>query len=346
MISNDRKIELFFGTGGVGKTTLAASRAFYLSSLGHKTLIITIDPSLRLKQLLGLEEVENGEVSQVKETGGNLHALMLCPSKTLSRSLKNQSSEDVSKNPIFSSLSRQHGGLNEIMAVIELQHQIEKGDFDRIVVDTPPGRHFIDFLKATSKINSFFDKNFVDIFKYLDKPIEKAEKFSKVIMNKIVTSGIKKLLSYLENVTGAHFVNLFIDTVLILYQNRDHFLDSLKFQEVLKDNSTTNLFLVTAVDHNKILEAKEMGKKVDGLSNQNQILLINRSLESYLKEWEINESNKSLAGIKASFKRREAPILEFASKNFTNYLCFPEIIGGTLNEQITTLQSTWAKDDN
>lgn len=341
MISSDRKIELFFGTGGVGKTTLAASRAFYLSSLGHKTLIITIDPSLRLKQLLGLEEVDNGDVAQVPETNDNLCALMLCPSKTLGRSLKNQSSDDVNKNPIFSSLSRQYGGLNEIMAVIELQYQIENGGFDRIVVDTPPGRHFIDFLKATSKINSFFDKNFVDIFKYLDKPIEKAEKISKVIMNKLVTTGIKKLLSYLENVTGAHFVNLFIDTVLILYQNREHFLDSLNFQEVLKDSATTNLFLVTAVDHNKILEAKEMGQKVDSLSNQNQILLINRSLERYLQEWEITESNKALAGIKASFKRREAPIIDFASKNFNQHLCFPEIIGGSLHEQIMILQETW-----
>lgn len=343
MISNEKKIELFFGTGGVGKTTLAASRAFFQASLGHKTLIITIDPSLRLKQLLGLENIENGDTAVVDNTDGHLHALMLCPSKTLARSLKNQTQEDVDKNPIFNSLSRQHGGLNEIMAVIELQYQIENGGFDRIIVDTPPGRHFIDFLKATSKINSFFDKNFVDIFKYLDKPIEKAEKISKAIMNKLVSTGIKKLLSYLENVTGAHFVNLFIDTVLILYQNREHFIESLNFQEVLKDSATTNLFLVTAVDHNKIVEAIEMRKKVDSLSNENQILLINRSLSHYLEDWEITEENKSMAGIKASFKRREAPILDSAEKNFHDYLCFPEIIGGNLNEQIEELKTIWNK---
>ena len=185
MIPHDQKIELFFGTGGVGKTTLAASRAFYLAKLGYKTLIITIDPSLRLKQILNLDSTEKGITSVVPKTENKLDALLLSPSKTLARSLKNQSKDDVNKNPIFNSLSRQYGGLNEIMAVIELQHQIETNNYDRIVVDTPPGKHFIDFLKATTKINSFFDKNFVDIFKYLDKPLEKAEKISKVIKKKL-----------------------------------------------------------------------------------------------------------------------------------------------------------------
>ena len=320
MISNDKKIELFFGTGGVGKTTLAASRAFFQASLGRRTLIITIDPSLRLKQLLGLENVENGSTTVVKDTNNKLHALMLCPSKTLARSLKNQNQDDVDKNPIFNSLSRQHGGLNEIMAAIELQYQIENGGFDRIIVDTPPGRHFIDFLKATSKINSFFDKNFVDIFKYLNKPIEKAEKISKVILNKLVSTGIKKLLSYLENVTGANFVNLFIDTVLILYQNREYFIESLNFQEVLKDSNITNLFLVTAVDHNKIIEAIEIRKKVDSLSNDNQILLINRSLNNYLEEWLITEKHKCLEDIKSSFKRRGA--FQFSLQQINIFMTF------------------------
>lgn len=345
MISSDRKIELFFGTGGVGKTTLAASRAFYLSSLGHRTLIITIDPSLRLKQLLNLEGVERGIESIVPNTEDKLHALLLSPSKTLSRSLKNQTNDDVSNNPIFNSLSRQYGGLNEIMAVIELQHQIETGNYDRIIVDTPPGKHFIDFLKATSKINSFFDKNFVDIFKYLDKPLEKAEKLSKAIVSRIVSSGIKKLLSYLENVTGAHFVNLFIDTVLILYQNREHFIESLKFQEILKDNATTNLFLVTAVDHNKLLEAQEMREQVNNFSTQNQILLINRSLEKRIESWVTPEGDTELELLKESFIRRESPIIEFAKKNFNAHLCFPEIIGGELDEQVRILEENWKKND-
>jgi anion-transporting ArsA/GET3 family ATPase len=43
------QLEIFCGTGGVGKTTLATSRANFLAKKNLKVLFITIDPSLRLK---------------------------------------------------------------------------------------------------------------------------------------------------------------------------------------------------------------------------------------------------------------------------------------------------------
>ena len=51
------------GTGGVGKTTVSASLGWLASELGLKTLVITVDPSQRLKTILNLNET--GEISQV-----------------------------------------------------------------------------------------------------------------------------------------------------------------------------------------------------------------------------------------------------------------------------------------
>jgi len=44
------------GAGGVGKTTLAASLGLASAEQGAKTLVMTFDPSLRLKDALGAGE--------------------------------------------------------------------------------------------------------------------------------------------------------------------------------------------------------------------------------------------------------------------------------------------------
>ena len=49
-------LEIFYGTGGVGKTTLASTRAFHLAKQGRKVLLITIDPAKRLKDFLQIDE--------------------------------------------------------------------------------------------------------------------------------------------------------------------------------------------------------------------------------------------------------------------------------------------------
>ena len=75
MKGKNYQLEIFCGTGGVGKTTLAASRAKYLSGQGLKVLLITIDPSLRLKQVLNLANDCAGQVRKVNLGKANL---MLC----------------------------------------------------------------------------------------------------------------------------------------------------------------------------------------------------------------------------------------------------------------------------
>ncbi len=62
-----RKFEIFSGTGGVGKTTLATSRAITLAQEGQKVLLITIDPAKRLRELLNIKLEDAGKVLPIPD---------------------------------------------------------------------------------------------------------------------------------------------------------------------------------------------------------------------------------------------------------------------------------------
>ena len=66
LISGRHPLIIVVGSGGVGKTTLAASLGVLSAREGRDTLVMTFDPSLRLKQTLGVGE----EAQAARDAGG------------------------------------------------------------------------------------------------------------------------------------------------------------------------------------------------------------------------------------------------------------------------------------
>lgn len=339
---NQRHIEVFCGTGGVGKTTLAASRALQLGEHGLKVLLITIDPSLRLKQVLGLDESETGQVQSLNQAlnpQNNVSAILLHPETTLKR--LSDRKEDF-ENRIIKTLIRPSGGLNEIMAVLELQHHLEQNLYDTIILDTPPGKHFIDFLKSTHKITQFFDKTFTDAFLYLDrKRKNKGAKEERGVFGMLIQTGINKLLKYLENVTGPHFLEEFIEAVGGLYRNREAFLKALRLQEELEKKQGARWFLVTSTEQQKVEEALNILSQGQDFMPGEHVTLVNKSILSSLKDWEISSEHEQIQNFKQTLINKENKLLQ-KIKDFGGHpQVFNEVIGIDSQSHLKSLINQW-----
>jgi anion-transporting ArsA/GET3 family ATPase len=340
-----KSFEVFCGTGGVGKTTLATARALSLATKGLRVLLITIDPARRLKDLLGLDDSSIGEVTSVNINNINLDALLMSPEKTIQRMSSAQGLEDLAANRIVKILSRPYGGMNEILSLVELQMQFETGKYDIIILDTPPGAHFLDFLEGLNKIRAFFDQSFVELFTHLSAKTAGPGKkiFGMDFINRVLSSGLKKLLSYLEKVTDAKFIQDFIQAVQIIYQSKASFLKGLALQERLKSPVDCNWFLVTSVEQGKAQEALEMKAHATHFIHQDHYLVLNKCLEQELNQW--IPQNEQLKRLKTSLESRETDLKNSLRLNFKHILEFPEIMSSGPVEHVSDLTLKWNSYD-
>ncbi len=172
-----RKLVVCVGSGGVGKTTVSASVALEAARLGRRTLVITIDPARRLANSLGLEELGNTETEipaeKWAEVGveprGTLHAMMLDTRSTFDEVIRRVSPDKDTRDRILHNRAYQHvnntlANTRDYMAAEKLYDVYSRGDYDLIVLDTPPMKNAIDFLESGSLLSRFLDEKIMRWF--------------------------------------------------------------------------------------------------------------------------------------------------------------------------------------
>lgn len=177
LISDRHPLVIVVGGGGVGKTTLAAALGV-ASALGgpgrpaRDTLVMTFDPSLRLKDALGVgEEARDREVpvdlAGLEGGGGGagparLDASLLDAGLTFDRLVARYAPDAAARDRILHNRYYRHlsgglAGVLEYMAVERLFEVAAEGRHRQVILDTPPTRQALDFLEAPERIVAFLD---------------------------------------------------------------------------------------------------------------------------------------------------------------------------------------------
>ncbi len=167
---HDASVVVCCGSGGVGKTTVAAVLGMHAARAGRRAVVVTIDPAKRLADALGLEAGLSSEpqlVEAVVDDGvdggdGELWAMMLDTAATFDGLVRTHADDPeqvdrILTNPFYRNMAGAMSGTQEYMAA-ETLHALHHDDrFDLVVVDTPPSRNALDFLDAPGVLSRFLD---------------------------------------------------------------------------------------------------------------------------------------------------------------------------------------------
>ncbi len=232
---------------GVGKTTTAAAAAVMAAVRhGSKVLVLTVDPAKRLADALGLDGIGNTEHRVPDEAfraagvkpRGQLWAAMLDTKESWDDLIRRhapdqQTRDEILANPLYQNIAGRFVQSHDYIAMERLYEIHSEGDYDLIVVDTPPTRNALDFLDAPQRMADFFSSR---LLRWLIVPYR----------SRLVNVATKPFYQIADRILGTEFL-ADISEFFILFQSMyDGFVErSESVGRLLSDRRTTFVVVST-----------------------------------------------------------------------------------------------------
>ena len=175
-MSTNPRLLVVCGSGGVGKTTIAAALGVRAAiEDGKRVLVLTVDPARRLADALGLQEIGNVVVEvdvSSHDTAGRLFVGMIDTKASWDELITRVApSADVAErvigNQLYRNLTERFVHSHDYIAMERLYEAYLSDAYDMVIVDTPPSRNALDVLDAPQRMQDFFASK---LLKFLTAP--------------------------------------------------------------------------------------------------------------------------------------------------------------------------------
>jgi anion-transporting ArsA/GET3 family ATPase len=279
-----RHIVVCCGTGGVGKTTVAAVLAVEGARRGRNAVVVTIDPAKRLANTLGLDslsdtphEIDRGRWDRdgTSPAGSHLSALMLDTKSTFDHLVVKHAADDqqaqrILANTFYRNVSTALSGTQEYMAMEKLHELHEEGGYDLIVVDTPPTRHALDFLDAPKRLTRLLDNR---IFRLLMMPTR--------AYLRVVGAGVQAFLRTVSRVVGTEVIDDVVAFFRAFEGMEEGFRDRATQVLALLADPSSSFVLVTSPRRDAVEEATFFAERLSESDIPVEGLVVNRVHPSF-----------------------------------------------------------------
>jgi anion-transporting ArsA/GET3 family ATPase len=277
-----KEIVITCGSGGVGKTTVAAAAAAMAAThLGGKVLVVTVDPAKRLANALGLEAFGNTETrvpaklfaAAGVEPRGELWAAMLDTRESWDALVRThapdaRTREAILANPLYQNISGRFVQSHDYIAMERLYEIHVSGRYDLIIVDTPPTRNAIDFLGAPERMADFFSSR---LLRWLIAPYK----------SRLVNAASKPFYSIADRILGSQFLQDIAEFFILFQSMYDGFVARARAVERTLSDHRTTFVVVSTLESAPLREAEVF---IDALADRHLHLgavVLNRVLPSY-----------------------------------------------------------------
>lgn len=276
---------IVLGSGGVGKTTVAAAMGLVTARSGLKTALITVDPARRLRDALGLDQLGG------KPTGLGRHRLQaagLDPSLQLyamvldtkgawdsliERFTTDRAARDrILNNPFYRQLTGQFAGSEAYAALEQLYDLHSRGEFDLIVVDTPPAANAFEFLQAPAHLARLLDSRMA---RRLFAPYLSAGRFAM----RLASGAAHFVVRELERFAGANALTSISEFFIAAQETVDGLLERMRKTEALLHSGDIAFVLVTTAEDERLRQAPALIEEMRAERLNLSAIVINRFLD-------------------------------------------------------------------
>lgn len=278
-----REMVLVAGSGGVGKTTIAAALGVAAAQRQKcRVLVLTVDPAKRLATALGLDEFGNTPVriepSEFAAAGikvrGEMWVAMLDTKagwdELIARHAPDAATRDaVLANPLYENITRRFVHSHEYLVMEQLHDLHATGEFDLVIVDTPPSRNALSILDAPNRMIEFFGSR---LLRWLTVPYR----------SRLFTVASKPFYQVADRILGSRFLQDIADFFVLFQAMEGGFVRRAKEVEALLVDPRTAFVVVTTLETAPSHEARFLARALREREMSVGAIIANRVLPDEL----------------------------------------------------------------
>lgn len=280
-----REMILVAGSGGVGKTTVAAALGLAaVQRQASRVLVLTVDPARRLATALGLEVFGNAPVkidSQALadagfEVRGELHVAMLDTKAGWDELIKRHAPDVATRdavlaNPLYQNITSRFVHSHDYLAMEQLHDLHATGEYDLVIVDTPPSRNALTILDAPGRMADFFGSR---LLRWLTVPYR----------SRLFTFASKPFYKIADTILGSRFLQDIADFFVLFQAMESGFVKRAKAVEALLVDPRTAFVVVSTLETAPAHEAKFLAESLQERKMAIGAIVANRVLPGHLAD--------------------------------------------------------------